>query len=212
MSIEGLLPTFMAIRGIESVTIHELSSEGESPGLAGVLASRIKDDSFQILHSTLLSWGDIPLARPAVTAFPENIDASSKWLDPFFLISREGITPESVYMAYSRTTARKLLTGHLLAVLYSDFLTEPISTTRPDLKGANKKEFKLKPSRKEPSITSVTARNYRLLTEWLESSPLQALASLEGVRVVTIRNRLQAARELGLIDNPGSGKRSARKS
>jgi hypothetical protein len=211
MSIEGLLPTFMTFRGNESVTIHDLGSKGEFPGLAGVLASRHKDDSFRILNTTLLSWGDIPVARPAVTTFPDSIDSSSKWLDPFFSIGKATISPESVYAAYSRATARKLLTGHLLAVLYSDFLREPVSTSRPDLRGVSNKEFKLNSSRKEPSITSITARHYRLLTEWLESSPLQALASFEGVRVVTIRNRLQSARDQGLIENPGPGKRSAKK-
>lgn len=46
----------------------------------------------------------------------------------------------------------------------------------------------------------------------LPSSPAQVLAALEGVSVVTIRNRLHSAREQGLLEKPGSGKRSAKKS
>jgi len=212
MSIEGLLPTHLAFRGRKALSVHWLDSKEKGQGLAGVLVSEAEGEAFRILQVTLLPWGDIPLERATVSEFPEVIHSSSEWLNPFFLFDKESISAASVYMSYSRSTARKLLTGHLLAVLYSEYLIDSSIDSRLDPKAPIGKQFKFNTPKNKPSLTKVTARNYRLLTEWLESSPLQALASFEGVRVVTIRNRLQAARDQGLIENPGPGKRSAKRS
>lgn len=43
------------------------------------------------------------------------------------------------------------------------------------------------------------------------TSPARVLAEVEGVAVTTIRNRIYAARELGEIEKPGAGVRSAKK-
>jgi len=72
--------------------------------------------------------------------------------------------------------------------------------------------FKFSLISSEVTLTEFTAQNYRLLTEWLETSPVQVLAFMEGGQAVTIRNRLQSAREQGFLEKPGSGKRSAKKS
>jgi len=61
----------------------------------------------------------------------------------------------------------------------------------------------------ELSLTSFTALNYKLLTDWLETSPSQVLAAIEQVSPTTIRNRLHSARIAGVIGKPGSGKRSS---
>ena len=63
----------------------------------------------------------------------------------------------------------------------------------------------------EESLTKFTAISYKALTDWLETSPAQLLASVEGVSVTTIRNRIYAAREIGAIEKPGAGVRSAKK-
>lgn len=73
-------------------------------------------------------------------------------------------------------------------------------------------DFKFNSVATETTLTQYTAESYRLLTEWLESSPAQVLAALEGVSVVTIRNRLHSAREQGLLEKPGPGKRGSKKS
>lgn len=56
-----------------------------------------------------------------------------------------------------------------------------------------------------------TAFSYKALTEWLKTSPARVLVEVEGVAVTTIRNRIYAAREIGAIEKPGAGVRSAKK-
>jgi predicted transcriptional regulator len=51
---------------------------------------------------------------------------------------------------------------------------------------------------------------YFALTEWHEAAPAQLISNMEKVSVTTVRNRLNAARELGLIAKPDSGKRKAK--
>jgi hypothetical protein len=80
---------------------------------------------------------------------------------------------------------------------------------KPDMAGLWDKEFKFYNNETGISLTTFTAMNYKMLTEWLETSPSQVLAAIEGVSPSTIRNRLNSAREAGVIGKPGSGKRSS---
>jgi galactose mutarotase-like enzyme len=79
---------------------------------------------------------------------------------------------------------------------------------KPDMAGLWDKEFKFYNNETGISLTTFTAMNYKMLTEWLETSPSQ-VAAIEGVSPSTIRNRLNSAREAGVIGKPGSGKRSS---
>jgi hypothetical protein len=212
MDLGDLLPAYLALRGKIAVSIHDLDSSSPEDGPVGVFVSEEVAEGFFIRKVTLIPRGEIPLPMGERNGFPETLESSLKWLNPYFESSPSPIAPDSLYRALSRPAARKLLTGHLLAVLYSKYLA-PLSTdTRPDIPEMKDRQFKFFVTSQESNLTKMTARNYRLLTEWLESSPLQVLSWIEGVRVVTIRNRLQAARSQGLLENPGPGKRRAKKS
>lgn len=56
-------------------------------------------------------------------------------------------------------------------------------------------------------LTEATARLYFELARWGETSAASVIAKLEGTSVVTIRNRLHAARQKEILDKPGSGVR-----
>jgi hypothetical protein len=62
-------------------------------------------------------------------------------------------------------------------------------------------------SKHDETITKATARLYKELTQWGEISSAMVIAELEGVSVLTVRNRLQSARKNGDLESPGSGAR-----
>jgi hypothetical protein len=119
------------------------------------------------------------------------------------------IEPKSVYEMFSKQSARRILTGHLLALRFYPLLRMKAIAKKPDMAGMWDKEFKFYHGNPEGSLTNYTALNYKILTDWLESAPSQVLALIEGVSPSTIRNRLHSARQAGVIGKPGSGKRSA---
>ena len=89
----------------------------------------------------------------------------------------------------STQTRRSLLTSHLLVA----FDNEPDS---------------LAPLKLEEDVIAKTVRQYSNLLEWTESSAAAVLALQNGVSVATIHNRLRIAREKGILEKPGSGKRT----
>jgi hypothetical protein len=119
------------------------------------------------------------------------------------------ISPRAIYGIFIKSAARQILTGHLLALRFHPLLRMKEIVQKPDMAGLWDKEFKFYNNETGISLTTFTALNYKMLTEWLESSPSQVLAAIEGVSPSTIRNRLNSAREAGVIGKPGSGKRSS---
>jgi hypothetical protein len=119
--------------------------------------------------------------------------------------------PSFVYQALNKTVARNLLSGHLIAIRYNTFIKVLEVEGHVDFAARWDREFKFSLGQGQDSLTKFTALSYKALTEWLETSPARVLAAVEGVAVTTIRNRIYAARELGEIEKPGSGVRSARK-
>jgi hypothetical protein len=117
-----------------------------------------------------------------------------------------------VYEILNKVAARKLLSGHLLAIRYNAITRMREVEKHLDVASRWDKEFKFLLGRGEESLTRFTAISYKALTDWLETSPAQLLANVEGVSVTTIRNRIYAAREIGAIEKPGAGVRSAKKS
>jgi hypothetical protein len=113
--------------------------------------------------------------------------------------------PSIVYQALNKTVARNLLSGHLIAIRYSTFIKVLEVEGHVDFASRWDREFKFSLGQGQDSLTKFTALSYKALTEWLETSPARVVA------VTTIRNRIYAARELGEIEKPGSGVRSARK-
>jgi hypothetical protein len=111
-----------------------------------------------------------------------------------------------------KVSARRLLSGHLLAIRYNAITRMREIEKYVDVASRWEKEFKFTLGQGEASLTKFTALSYRALTDWLETSPAQLLANIEGVSVTTIRNRIYAAREIGAIEKPGAGVRSAKAS
>ena len=121
------------------------------------------------------------------------------------------ISPAAVYDILNKVNARKLLSGHLLAIRYHSVTRMREFDEHLDVASRWDKEFKFTLGQGEESLTKFTAFSYKALTDWLETSPAQLLASIEDVSVTTIRNRIYAAREIGAIEKPGAGIRSAKK-
>jgi hypothetical protein len=136
----------------------------------------------------------------------------AEWALPYIPRTEESfIKPYAVYEILNRSSARRLLSGHLLAIRYNMITRMRELDKHLDVASRWEKEFKFSIGQGEYSLTKFTAISYKALTDWLETSPAQLLASIEGVSVTTIRNRIYAAREIGAIEKPGAGVRSANK-
>jgi hypothetical protein len=120
------------------------------------------------------------------------------------------IEPLAVYEMLSKTTARNLLSGHLLTVYFHPLAKLKKDTPHIDVSGRWERELKYVLADGESTLTAFTATVYSALTHWLEAAPAQLIALMEDVSVSTIRNRLNAARDWGLIEKPGAGVRSSK--
>jgi hypothetical protein len=159
----------------------------------------------------VIPWSEIPLSL-GNWSFPKQISAYEAWMNRFLSSGKTKIAPQDIYEIFNKPQARSLLTGHILARVFTPLVFQEPRNVRPDLKEMGRRGFKFSLVSSEITLTEFTAQNYRLLTEWLETSPVQVLAFMEGSQAITIRNRLQSAREQGFLEKPGSGKRSAKKS
>ena len=101
--------------------------------------------------------------------------------------------------------ARRLLTGHLIALRFHELLIA--RQALEDNSGSYEGNLKFMISKHDETITKATARLYKELTQWGEISSAMVIAELEGVSVLTVRNRLQSARKSGDLESPGSGAR-----
>jgi hypothetical protein len=127
---------------------------------------------------------------------------------------KKWITPESPFAfidansvddILARTTARRLLTGHLIALRFHELLmARQVLEDNSDSYDGN---LKFIINKHDETITKATARLYKELTQWGEISSAMVIAELEGVSVLTVRNRLQSARKSGDLESPGSGAR-----
>jgi hypothetical protein len=64
--------------------------------------------------------------------------------------------------------------------------------------------------REEGDVVAYTAWRYESLTAWGESSAVREISLDLGISINTVRNRLQLARERGILSSPGSGARLGR--
>ena len=205
MSYEGLLPLYELSRKAVTVTFHDLGA-GSASRLCGVLTSEKVGNSLLIRRVEVTPWSEIPLSL-GNWIFPKQISANEAWMNRFLSTGKTKIAPQDIYEIFNKPQARSLLTGHVLARVFTPLVFQEPRNTRPDLKEMGRRGFKFRFTATEMTLTEFTAQNYRLLTEWLETSPVQILAFMEGGQAITIRNRLQSARELGFLEKPGSGKR-----
>ncbi len=203
------LPTHLAILGSWAVSVHRV--ENESSGVDVVLASEEINSRHFIRRLEVLPQGSLALEIPT-DSFPIISLNDCPWAKPFLNESDKSIEPQLIYSLFSKQSARQILTGHLVALRFYPLLRMKQIAQKPDMPGMWEREFKFYTGGREPgtSLTNYTALNYKLLTDWLEAAPSQVLAVIEGVSPSTIRNRLNSARESGLIGKPGSGKRSTK--
>lgn len=203
------LPTYLAQSGALTLTVHELGETSPSPARA-LLLTEFHEGQIVIRRLSILPALSVPLASHR-EKFPKVIKVQAGWLKEMFICDDEQIAPEALYEMFSRPTARQILSGHVLALRFTPLLSQSEKSGQGKARKNPEKvypKFDLKQS--GTTITAFTSTNYLLLTNFLETSPLQLLASLEGVSTVTIRNRIQGAREMNRLSKPGSGRRGAR--
>jgi hypothetical protein len=164
------------------------------------------------LHRVILQpWGTSGAPKVSENQMSVELDKSN-WSAAFIPQSNNPpMEPSNIYQALNKTIARNLLSGHLIAIRYNTFIKVLEVEGHVDFASRWDREFKFSLGQGQDSLTKFTALSYKALTEWLETSPARVLASVEGVAVTTIRNRIYAARELGEIEKPGAGIRSAKK-
>lgn len=126
-----------------------------------------------------------------------------KWIKPDSQFAF--IDANSVDDILAKSTARRLLTGHLIALRFHELLMA--RQVLEDSAGSYEGNLKFIITKQDETITKATARLYKELTQWGEISSAMVIAELEGVSVLTVRNRLQSARKSGDLESPGSGAR-----
>jgi hypothetical protein len=104
--------------------------------------------------------------------------------------------------------ARQILSGHILVTNFWQLMAAREALAGTEISADFDEGMSLQyANKKDGRVTAVTARVYAELTHWCEPFPAKLIAEIEGVSVVTIRNRLQSARTQGILTSPGSGKR-----
>jgi hypothetical protein len=205
-----LLPAWVSLFGGWGATVHYFgwpSNElDDSYGPFEVLVLS-KDDESGVarLHEIrFLGAGGSGLVAPK--EYPGVFRAEDAWLANLVETRRSNsaVDPGGLYEVFSKDVQRRLLTGHVVALRFY-----PVLMARQLLRSTEVHEPALQVMMKSPTetITEATARLYYELTQWGETSAASVIAKLEGTSVVTIRNRLHAARQKGLLDKPGSGVR-----
>lgn len=215
MASQVQIPRHVVFAGDWAVTVHSFSSSyGGVPGepeIEILIASRGVGGEQALFGFMAVPYGtfDIQRGLPQLQVLDSS---NANWATDFILSVRNSrpINPEAIYEIFSKVVAKSLLSGHIVAVRFSAILTQRADSKQLDLASRWEKEFRLLVGEPDQSLTSFTALNYKLLTDWLESSPAQVLADVEGVSATTIRNRIHAAREAGVIGKPGPGKRSTK--
>ena len=99
------------------------------------------------------------------------------------------VTPDHLSLFLDTKMRRQILTSHLVCL----FENEPKT---------------LEPINVEGDVIDKAARQYLNLLEWTESSAASILALHQGISVATVHNRLRIARERGILEKPGAGKRT----
>jgi len=204
------MPTHLAKRGRWTVSIHHFqASASELSGSEVALASQEVGTDFLIRRVDAFPFGYLKLNRSTGNkTLVEGRDAD--WATDFTRDEIGGhIQPADVYELFGRSTARTLLTGHILALRFESLVRMRELEPSASLSTQWDTQFRFLLGVPEQSLTTFTALNYKLLTDWLETSPSQVLAAIEKVSPTTIRNRLHTARTARVIGKPGAGKRSS---
>ena len=215
MSSFPSIPRNLSLGGHWAVSVSDVSfdSTDQTPpaALEAVVVSRETAAGYELHRVILQPWGSSGAPSTSDKHMSVEVDKTN-WSKLFIpQLSKAPIEPSLIYGTLNKTVARNLLSGHLIAIRYSAFIKVLEHDDHVDFAARWDKEFKFSLGQGQDSLTKFTARSYKALTEWLETSPARVLAAVEGVAVTTIRNRIYAARELGEIEKPGAGIRSAKK-
>lgn len=204
------MPTHLAKQGRWAISIHHIqASTSELSGSEVALVSQEVGTDFLIKRVDAFPFGYLELNRSTGhKTLVEGRDAG--WATAFTRNEIDGhILPSDIYELFGRSTARTLLTGHILALRFESLVRMREVEPSANLSAQWDSQFRFLLGVPEQSLTTFTALNYKLLTDWLETSPSQVLAAIEKVSPTTIRNRLHSARTARVIGKPGAGKRSS---
>jgi len=215
MSSFPSIPRNLSLGGTWAVSVNDVPTSSTDRSLQSsmeaVVVSRETATGYELHRVILQPWGSSGAPKVSENQMSVELDRSN-WSAPFIPQSNNPpMEPSNVYQALNKTVARNLLSGHLIAIRYNTYIKILEVDEHVDFAARWDREFKFSLGQGQDSLTKFTALSYKALTEWLETSPARVLAAVEGVAVTTIRNRIYAARELGEIEKPGAGIRSAKK-
>ena len=215
MSTSPSLPRNLSLGGNWAVSVTDVPASAADrslqASLEAVVVSRETATGYELHRVILQPWGTSGAPKVSENKMSVELDKSN-WSALFIPQSNNPpMEPSNVYQALNKTVARNLLSGHLIAIRYNTYIKILEVDGHVDFAARWDREFKFSLGQGQDSLTKFTALSYKALTEWLETSPARVLAAVEGVAVTTIRNRIYAARELGEIEKPGAGIRSAKK-
>jgi hypothetical protein len=201
------LPLSFYTHGGFSLSIHRVGMGRDSADVA--LVSQQVGQNQEIMKLEVLPGGHLQgnIQETFETVAAEIFDTEAKI--SAHRASSPYLSPAAAYLLLSRSVARQVLTGHLIALRFGAYIDARKNIPGTNLSAQWDSTFKFQLGVPELSITTFTALNYKLLTEWLETSPSQVLAGVERVSATTIRNRLYSAREIGILGKPGAGRRSS---
>jgi len=211
MSALPELPGWIGFEGSWAGSVHYVdhpeNEDQDNFGPLEILVTSREDSKGQawLQEVRILQSGSLGLPKPAKSnrlgLAPDgwlrkwvNLDAQFSFLDA-----------NSVDDVLAKSMARRLLTGHLVALRFHELLMA--RQVLEDSSGSYEGNLKFILAKGDETITRATARLYKELTQWGEISSAMVIAELEGVSVVTVRNRLQSARKSGDLESPGSGAR-----
>ena len=207
------LPGWIALEGPWAGSVHFIdhpeNEEQDSLGPLEILVLSREDNSgTPWLHEIrFMAEGSSGLAKPG--KFSRISLAPVGWLSSWIPqdAPSQFMDVASITDSMSRSMSKRLLTGHLVALRFHELLAARQVLEDMAAPGASENVLKLVINKQDESVTKATARLYKEFTQWGEVSSAMLLAELEGVSVVTIRNRLQSARKSGDLESPGSGAR-----
>ena len=183
-------------------SIHHIPGAGYTPFGVVVLSqapdlqgSHLQESA--ILHLEVAQFPEPGLPNPPSPAMSP---APQGWL--YELIGKASDKPiprDALLAVIDKSPLNMILISHILCVHYAETLRARISS--PDLSAV------IKQRGLERGLTFHTAAAYFDLVSWGATSGALLISQVEGVRVTTVRNRLQEARNSGILMAPGAGSR-----
>lgn len=194
--------TLQSPQGNWGLTAHELD-----PNEVALVLSLSKDDRpRELINLNLINSN---LIRNLITLTSKSLDSKIEQniftqIFPHVLSTKKNmpLDPQNLISILNNNFRREIFTGHILSLRFSFYLSTATNSNKNLLSKEGKKNLQL-----YKNVVLETSMIYLELNLWAEPSAAQILSLIEGVPPATIRNRLRLARERGVLDSPGSGKR-----